>query len=234
MRPADLRKPQRQGDVSNLDDLDRLFSKIRSDHGRIDVLFANAGLGAREPLGKITESSLDLVFGVNVKGTLVSNSQLSIFVTDRRRAGATLLFATGSKKHIDELRRLAAQSGMTLDESGLHAGRKLVTAKTEEDLAFHSSSQSYGKVVARLRSLSAANCRNLLLTQISAVSCARTRIDQTAVTRWKSWPRQRACAVLVISGWRTIRNRHTTPEGYLSKTLPFGAGRSTRELTTPN
>src|SRR6202022_2237452 len=41
-----------QGDVSNLGDLDRLFSKIRSDHGRIDVLFANAGLGAREPLGK--------------------------------------------------------------------------------------------------------------------------------------------------------------------------------------
>jgi hypothetical protein len=41
----------------------------------------------------------------------------------------------------------------------------------------------YGKVVARLRSLSAANCRKLLLTQISAVSCTRTRIDQTAVTR---------------------------------------------------
>ncbi|MEA2956944.1 MAG: hypothetical protein QOJ58_2444 [Alphaproteobacteria bacterium] len=59
-----------QGDVSNLDDLDRLFSKIRSDHGRIDVLFANAGLGAQEPLGKITESSFDLIFGVNVKGTI--------------------------------------------------------------------------------------------------------------------------------------------------------------------
>jgi len=41
-----------QGDVSHLDDLDRLFSKVRSDRGRIDVLFANAGLGAREPLGK--------------------------------------------------------------------------------------------------------------------------------------------------------------------------------------
>ena len=57
-----------QGDVSNLADLDRLFSKVRSDQGRVDVLFANAGLGAREPLGKITASSFDLVFGVNVKG----------------------------------------------------------------------------------------------------------------------------------------------------------------------
>jgi NAD(P)-dependent dehydrogenase (short-subunit alcohol dehydrogenase family) len=59
-----------QGDVSDLDDLGRLFSKVRSDRGRIDVLFANAGLGALEPLGKITESSFDLVFGVNVKGTV--------------------------------------------------------------------------------------------------------------------------------------------------------------------
>jgi NAD(P)-dependent dehydrogenase (short-subunit alcohol dehydrogenase family) len=59
-----------QGDVSNLDDLDRLFSKVRSGHGRVDVLFANAGLGALEPLGKITEVSFDLVFGVNVKGAI--------------------------------------------------------------------------------------------------------------------------------------------------------------------
>ena len=39
-----------QSDVSDLEDLDRLFSKVRSDHGRIDVLFASAGLGAQEPV----------------------------------------------------------------------------------------------------------------------------------------------------------------------------------------
>src|SRR3982074_2237669 len=59
-----------QGDVSNLDDLDRVFSKVRSDHGGVDVLFANAGLGALEPLGKITEAAFDKVFDVNVKGTV--------------------------------------------------------------------------------------------------------------------------------------------------------------------
>jgi NAD(P)-dependent dehydrogenase (short-subunit alcohol dehydrogenase family) len=59
-----------QGDVCDLDALDRLFAKVGSAHGRIDVLFANAGLGALEPLGKITASSFDLVFGVNVKGTI--------------------------------------------------------------------------------------------------------------------------------------------------------------------
>jgi NAD(P)-dependent dehydrogenase (short-subunit alcohol dehydrogenase family) len=59
-----------QGDVSDLDALDRLFSKVRSDRSRIDILFANAGLGGMEPLGKISETSFDRVFGVNVKGTV--------------------------------------------------------------------------------------------------------------------------------------------------------------------
>jgi NAD(P)-dependent dehydrogenase (short-subunit alcohol dehydrogenase family) len=59
-----------QGDVSNLDDLDRLFATVRAERGRLDVLFANAGLGAMAPLGAISEASFDLVFDVNVKGTL--------------------------------------------------------------------------------------------------------------------------------------------------------------------
>src|ERR1700736_2443452 len=59
-----------QGDVSHLDDLDRLFATVRAERGHIDVLFANAGLGAMAPLGAITEVSFDLVFDVNVKGTL--------------------------------------------------------------------------------------------------------------------------------------------------------------------
>src|ERR1700727_963347 len=59
-----------QGDVSNLDDLDRLFETVRTAKGSIDVLLANAGIGAMEPLGKISEASFDKVFGVNVKGTL--------------------------------------------------------------------------------------------------------------------------------------------------------------------
>src|ERR1700722_15102553 len=59
-----------QGDVSNLSDLDRLFETVKSAKGHIDVLLANAGLGALEPLGKISEASFDKVFGVNVKGTL--------------------------------------------------------------------------------------------------------------------------------------------------------------------
>jgi NAD(P)-dependent dehydrogenase (short-subunit alcohol dehydrogenase family) len=59
-----------QGDISDLADLDRMFATIRERSGRLDILFANAGLGVLEPLGKITESSFDLIFGVNVRGTV--------------------------------------------------------------------------------------------------------------------------------------------------------------------
>jgi len=59
-----------QGDVSNLADLDRLYDTIKQQAGRLDILFANAGLGEFVPLGQITEAHFDKTFGVNVKGTL--------------------------------------------------------------------------------------------------------------------------------------------------------------------
>jgi NAD(P)-dependent dehydrogenase (short-subunit alcohol dehydrogenase family) len=59
-----------QGDVSHLTDLDRLFATVKQRHGRLDVLFANAGVPAVAPLGEITEEQFDKVFNLNVKGLL--------------------------------------------------------------------------------------------------------------------------------------------------------------------
>jgi len=59
-----------QGDISRLDDLDRVFATVKAAKGRIDVLLANAGLGDTQPIGSITEESFDRIFSVNVKGTL--------------------------------------------------------------------------------------------------------------------------------------------------------------------
>lgn len=59
-----------QGDVSKLDDLDRLFDTVKQKAGRIDVLFANAGGGEFARLGEITEEHFDKTFGINVKGVL--------------------------------------------------------------------------------------------------------------------------------------------------------------------
>jgi len=59
-----------RGDVSSLADLDRLFAQIGREKGRLDVLFANAGIGEFVPLVAISEAHFDKTFGVNVKGTL--------------------------------------------------------------------------------------------------------------------------------------------------------------------
>ncbi|MGB7639561.1 MAG: glucose 1-dehydrogenase [Nitrososphaeraceae archaeon] len=59
-----------RGDVSNLADLDRLYAKVKEQKGRIDILFANAGVGEFAPLGTITEAHFDKIFSVNVKGLL--------------------------------------------------------------------------------------------------------------------------------------------------------------------
>jgi NAD(P)-dependent dehydrogenase (short-subunit alcohol dehydrogenase family) len=59
-----------RGDVSNLADLDRLYAKVKEQKGRIDILFANAGVGEFAPLETITEAHFDKIFSVNVKGLL--------------------------------------------------------------------------------------------------------------------------------------------------------------------
>src|SRR3989441_6811550 len=59
-----------RGDVSNLGDLDRLFAQIEREQGRLDIVFANAGVARYAPLGTITEELYDSIFDINVKGLL--------------------------------------------------------------------------------------------------------------------------------------------------------------------
>ncbi|TFW29993.1 SDR family NAD(P)-dependent oxidoreductase [Duganella callida] len=63
-----------QGDAASLADLDRLYARIGQDHGRLDVVFANAGFASSEarPLGAIGEDDFDYLFGLNVRGLLFS------------------------------------------------------------------------------------------------------------------------------------------------------------------
>jgi NAD(P)-dependent dehydrogenase (short-subunit alcohol dehydrogenase family) len=59
-----------QGDVSRLGDIDKVYQTIREQKGKLDILFANAGIGEFAPLGRIEEQHFDKQFDVNVKGTL--------------------------------------------------------------------------------------------------------------------------------------------------------------------
>ncbi|MGN6229213.1 MAG: SDR family oxidoreductase [Dyella sp.] len=59
-----------QVDSAKLGDLQHLVDHIKGEHGRVDVLFVNAGGGSMLPLGAITEEQFDDTFNRNVKGTL--------------------------------------------------------------------------------------------------------------------------------------------------------------------
>ena len=59
-----------QGDVSKLGDLDRLFAQIKQEKGKLDIVFANAGVAKYARLGEITEDRYDSIFSTNVKGLL--------------------------------------------------------------------------------------------------------------------------------------------------------------------
>jgi NAD(P)-dependent dehydrogenase (short-subunit alcohol dehydrogenase family) len=57
-----------RADVSNLTDLDRLYAKVASEKGKIDILFAGAGIIDPQPLAKMSEASFDKVFAINTRG----------------------------------------------------------------------------------------------------------------------------------------------------------------------
>jgi NAD(P)-dependent dehydrogenase (short-subunit alcohol dehydrogenase family) len=85
-----------QGDVTNLEDLDRLYDTVKQQKGRIDVLFANAGIFENASLGSITQVHIDKIFRVNVKGVLFTVQKALPLFQD---GGSIILIASvaGSK-----------------------------------------------------------------------------------------------------------------------------------------
>ena len=57
-----------RGDVTNLEDLDHLFAQVQKQFGRVDVLFANAGIAPFVPFDAVTEEHFDNLFNINVRG----------------------------------------------------------------------------------------------------------------------------------------------------------------------
>src|SRR5258708_1103348 len=53
-----------QGDVSHLADLHRLYEIIQQHHKQINIVFANAGVGAVSSLTEATEAQLDRLFTI--------------------------------------------------------------------------------------------------------------------------------------------------------------------------
>src|SRR6201984_1737782 len=76
---------------TNFGDLNRLYQRVKTDAGRIDVLFVNAGGGTMLPLGSITEEQYDDTFGRNVKGVLFTVQKALPLLVD---GGSVILTAS--------------------------------------------------------------------------------------------------------------------------------------------
>lgn len=72
-----------RGDVANLVDLDALAATIRDQYGRLDVLFANAGIAAFGPIGDVTEADFDRIVNVNVKGVYFTIQKMLPLLSDQ-------------------------------------------------------------------------------------------------------------------------------------------------------
>lgn len=79
-----------QGDVTRIEDLDRLFSVAKDRFGRIDILFANAGFGEFAPVDATTEEQYDRMFDVNVKGSFFTVQRALPHLND----GASIVLTT--------------------------------------------------------------------------------------------------------------------------------------------
>ncbi|CAF3721913.1 unnamed protein product [Adineta steineri] len=59
-----------QADSSKLDQIDNVINIIEKQKGKLDIVFANAGVATTSPLDLITEEHYNFIFDLNVKGVL--------------------------------------------------------------------------------------------------------------------------------------------------------------------
>ena len=77
-------------DVSKVAELEAFFKTIGEKHGKIDVLFLNAGQALFMPIEAISEEVFDAQFAVNVKGVLFGVQKALPYLNN----GASIIFTT--------------------------------------------------------------------------------------------------------------------------------------------
>ena len=79
-----------RSDISKLEDLDALFTKVQQVFGKIDILFANAGVAKFASIGDTDEKLFDEIFDINVRGTFFTLKKSLAFLND----GAAIVINT--------------------------------------------------------------------------------------------------------------------------------------------
>lgn len=77
-------------DVTKSADLDGLFTKVREKHGRIDVLYVNAGAARLEPVEQTSEAVFDEILNTNFRGAYFTGQNALPLLKD----GGAVVFTT--------------------------------------------------------------------------------------------------------------------------------------------
>jgi NAD(P)-dependent dehydrogenase (short-subunit alcohol dehydrogenase family) len=81
-----------QADVANLDDLDRLYARVKDEKGGFDILVASAGIVERKLTVDVTPAHFDKTFGINARGTYFTVQKALPLL---RKGGSIVLVASG-------------------------------------------------------------------------------------------------------------------------------------------
>ena len=69
-------------DVIDLSAIDSLVAQVKSEFGKIDVLFVNAGVFSPAPVGQNTEEMFDMQMGINFKGAVFTTEKFLPIIND--------------------------------------------------------------------------------------------------------------------------------------------------------
>ncbi len=82
-----------QGDIADLNDLDRLYDQVHNEKRKLDVLVASAGYVEIASAAVVTPEHFDRTFGINARGTFFSVQKALPLMRD---GGAIVLVASGT------------------------------------------------------------------------------------------------------------------------------------------
>jgi NAD(P)-dependent dehydrogenase (short-subunit alcohol dehydrogenase family) len=81
-----------QGDVAKLEDLDRLFGRVKAEKGGLDVLVVSAGFVEMEPMAAVTPEHFDKTFAINARGAFFTVQKAVSLMHD---GGSIVLVSSG-------------------------------------------------------------------------------------------------------------------------------------------
>ena len=79
-----------KADAANSRQTDALVEQVKAAYGKVDILFVNAGVSLQEPVGQITEDTLDSIMNTNFKGAVLTTEKFIPILRD----GASIIHMT--------------------------------------------------------------------------------------------------------------------------------------------